>query len=233
MNKPPEQGAVSFGSPSQASAEGALAQWRDLNFLQLDEDGSHSDHSPHSAQSPATTNKKDQTISDALHIVGCLIFTGIQKITSWMKLTFIFMFNSQTSDFSTQRMCPGVWCIDVDVGKRLRFVVCCGEDCRSIDQDGECVFLSVEDLTHFYLGPLTSRRGVADISRKTFFLKRGFSKSLKWSIWFKAFGSFSKKSSSVIFIFSSLKIFDKWNNSLLYSLIQCGVLEGIKIKDSH
>ena len=65
-----EQGAVSVGSPSQASAEGALMQWRNLNFLQLDEVGSHSDHSPHSAQSPETANKKDQTISDALHTVG-------------------------------------------------------------------------------------------------------------------------------------------------------------------
>ena len=87
LNKQPglgdsEQGAFSFGSPSQASAEGALLQLRDLNFLPLDKVESQSDHSPHSAQSPATTNKKDQTISDALHIVGCLIFTGIQKITS-------------------------------------------------------------------------------------------------------------------------------------------------------
>ena len=77
-----EQGAVSVGSPSQAAAEGALLQLRNLNFLQLDEVGSHSDHSPHSAQSPETANKKDQTISDALHTVGCLIFTGIQKIKS-------------------------------------------------------------------------------------------------------------------------------------------------------
>ena len=44
-----------------------MAQWRDLNFLQLDEDGSHSDHSPHSVQPPATLNKKDQTILDPLH----------------------------------------------------------------------------------------------------------------------------------------------------------------------
>ena len=65
-----EQGAVSVGSPSQASTEGALMQWRNLNFLPLDEVGSHSDHLPHSAQSPETANKKDQTISDALHTVG-------------------------------------------------------------------------------------------------------------------------------------------------------------------
>ena len=65
--QPPEQGAVSFGSPSQASAEGALLQLRDLNFLPLDKVELQSDHSPHSAQSPETANK---TISDALHTVG-------------------------------------------------------------------------------------------------------------------------------------------------------------------
>ena len=59
-------GAVSVGSPSQEEAEGALAQWRDLNFLQLDEDGSHSDHSLHSAQPTATANK-DHPIFRALH----------------------------------------------------------------------------------------------------------------------------------------------------------------------
>ena len=52
-----EQGAVSVGFPSQASDEGALWQLRNLNFLQLDEDGSHSDHSPHSAQTPEAANK--------------------------------------------------------------------------------------------------------------------------------------------------------------------------------
>ena len=57
LRKPPgdsEQGAV--GSPSQAAAEGALLQLRDLNFLPLDEEGSHSDHWPHSAQTPAAVD---------------------------------------------------------------------------------------------------------------------------------------------------------------------------------
>ena len=73
LNKPPgirdsEQGAVSVGSPSQAAAEGALLQWRDLNFLQLDEEGSHSDHSPHSAQvPPAEKKKKEQTFTISGH----------------------------------------------------------------------------------------------------------------------------------------------------------------------
>ena len=58
-----EQGAVSVGSPSQAAAEGALLQLRDLNFLQLDEDGLHPDHSPHSAQVPAPTEKKIVAVS--------------------------------------------------------------------------------------------------------------------------------------------------------------------------
>ena len=54
----PEQGATSVGSPSQASAEGALLQLRNLNFLQLNEVGSHPDHSPHSAQVPAAPAEK-------------------------------------------------------------------------------------------------------------------------------------------------------------------------------
>ena len=53
-----EQGAVSVGFPSQASNEGAFAQWRNLNFMQLDEDGSHSDHSPHSAQAPTAATQE-------------------------------------------------------------------------------------------------------------------------------------------------------------------------------
>ena len=56
--KPPEQGAVSVGLPSQAAAEGALMQWRDLNFLPLNQVGLHPDHSPHSAQVPATPAEK-------------------------------------------------------------------------------------------------------------------------------------------------------------------------------
>ena len=53
-----EHGAVSVGSPSQAAAEGALLQLRNLNFLPLDEEGLHSDHSPHSAQVPAAPVEK-------------------------------------------------------------------------------------------------------------------------------------------------------------------------------
>ena len=88
-------------------------------------------------------------------------------INRLIELTFIPNFNSQISDCSILRISPRVWCIDVDVGKLLRFFVCRGKFCRLIDQDGECVFLSVEDLIHFYPGPLTSRRRVvADVSRK-------------------------------------------------------------------
>ena len=65
-----EQGAVSVGFPSQASDEGAFAQWRNLNFMQLDEDGSHSDHSPHSAQTPETANNKLENI-----LLNCNIFS--------------------------------------------------------------------------------------------------------------------------------------------------------------
>ena len=50
--------AISIGSPSQAAAEGALAQCRYLNFLQLDEEGSHVDHCPHSAHAPTTAADK-------------------------------------------------------------------------------------------------------------------------------------------------------------------------------
>ena len=53
-----EHGAVSVGSPSQASAKGALLQFRNLNFLPLEQEGLHSDQTPHSAQTPATANKK-------------------------------------------------------------------------------------------------------------------------------------------------------------------------------
>ena len=56
--QPEEQDSVSVGSPTQAAAEGALLQLRNLNLLQLDEDGSHSDHSPHSAQAPETAINK-------------------------------------------------------------------------------------------------------------------------------------------------------------------------------
>ena len=48
------RGAVSVGSPLHEEVEGALVQWRDLNFLPLEEEGSHLDHWPHSAQTPAT-----------------------------------------------------------------------------------------------------------------------------------------------------------------------------------
>ena len=43
-----KHGAVSVGSPSHSEAERAR-QWRDLNFLQREHDGSHSVHSPHSS----------------------------------------------------------------------------------------------------------------------------------------------------------------------------------------
>ena len=82
------------------------------------------------------------------------------------KFTFTFIFNSQTSNCSNLRTCPRAWCVDVDVGKSLYFVVWCGKDCRFIDHDGECVFFTVKDLIHFYLGPLTSWQGVADVSWK-------------------------------------------------------------------
>ena len=80
-------------------------------------------------------------------------------------LTFIFICNGQTSDCSIQRMWPGVCCIDLDVGKRLWFVVCFVKDCRFIDQDGEGAFLSIKDLVHVYLGPLASRQDVGDLLR--------------------------------------------------------------------
>jgi len=67
-----EQGAVSVGSPSQAAAEGALMQWRDLNFLQLDEEGSHSDHSPHSAQVPVVV----VVVVDVEVVVVVVVITG-------------------------------------------------------------------------------------------------------------------------------------------------------------
>ena len=59
----PEQGATCVGSPSQASAEGALLQLRNLVFLPLIQEGSHSDHSPHSAQvlaAPAEKREKKE-----------------------------------------------------------------------------------------------------------------------------------------------------------------------------
>ena len=56
--KPPEQGVTSVGSPSQASAEGALLQLRNLVSLQFNEVGSHPDHSPHSAQVAAAPAEK-------------------------------------------------------------------------------------------------------------------------------------------------------------------------------
>ena len=46
-----------MGSPLQAAAEGALLQLRNLNFLPQEQVGSHSDHSPHSAQTPAPVDK--------------------------------------------------------------------------------------------------------------------------------------------------------------------------------
>ena len=51
-----EHGAVSIGSPLQAAAEGALAQWRNLDFLAQEQEGSHSDHWPQSAQTPAAVD---------------------------------------------------------------------------------------------------------------------------------------------------------------------------------
>ena len=63
VEKPPrlgdsEQGAVSVGLPTQAAAEGALLQLRNLNFLQSVELGSQTDHMPHSAQEPAVSAEK-------------------------------------------------------------------------------------------------------------------------------------------------------------------------------
>ena len=52
-------GAVSVGSPSQAAAEGALLQLRDLNLLPPDQDGSHSDHFPHSDHVPTPAEMKN------------------------------------------------------------------------------------------------------------------------------------------------------------------------------
>ena len=54
-----EHGAVSVGSPSQAAADGALLQLRDLNLLPPDHDGSHSDHLPHSDQVPTPAEMKN------------------------------------------------------------------------------------------------------------------------------------------------------------------------------
>ena len=51
-----EQGAVSVGSPWQAAAEGALLQLRNLDFLAQEQEGSHSDHWPHSAQTPGAVD---------------------------------------------------------------------------------------------------------------------------------------------------------------------------------
>ena len=65
-----EHGAVSVGSPSQAAEDGALAHCRDLNFLAQEQDGSHSDHSPHSAQTPETANNKLENI-----LLNCNIFS--------------------------------------------------------------------------------------------------------------------------------------------------------------
>ena len=56
-----EHGAVSVGSPSQAAEDGALLQLRDLNLLPPDQDGSHSDHAPHSAQTPEADKKNSST----------------------------------------------------------------------------------------------------------------------------------------------------------------------------
>ena len=66
--KPPEQGAVSVGLPSQAAAEGALLQLRNLNFLPLEQVGLHPDHSPHSAQvlAPPAEKKKTEEIDNFL-----------------------------------------------------------------------------------------------------------------------------------------------------------------------
>ena len=54
-----EHGAVSVGSPSQAAEDGALLQLRDLNLLPPDQDGSHSDHLPHSDQVPTPAEMKN------------------------------------------------------------------------------------------------------------------------------------------------------------------------------
>ena len=76
---PGGHGAVSIGSPSQASAEGALAQWRYLNFLQLEEEGSHVDHCPHSAHA---ADKRLKSMSSCL-----LIVTILDQLTILMKCT--------------------------------------------------------------------------------------------------------------------------------------------------
>ena len=44
-----EHGAVSVGLPTQGLVEGQL---RNRNFFPHEQDGSHSDQSPHSAQTP-------------------------------------------------------------------------------------------------------------------------------------------------------------------------------------
>ena len=44
-----EHGAVSVGLPMQGLVEGQL---RNRNFFPQEQDGSHSDHSPHLAQTP-------------------------------------------------------------------------------------------------------------------------------------------------------------------------------------
>ena len=91
-------GAVSVGLPSQASSERAL-QWRNLNFWQLDEDGSHSDHSPHSDQAPAaatqgisslTFSKSSPTLAQvkAKNLLGLVCWLG--WVIQWDHLTRSF-----------------------------------------------------------------------------------------------------------------------------------------------
>ena len=75
-----EHGAFSVGSPSQAAEDGALLQLRNLNLLPPDQDGSHSDHSPHSAQTPETANNKLENI-----LLNCNIFSKNDIIPSKSK----------------------------------------------------------------------------------------------------------------------------------------------------
>ena len=84
----PKHGAVSVGSPSQAAAEGALLQLRNLNFLPLNQVGSHSDHLPHSAHvaSGAAVVSPDAAVVPVIssNIVGIWVI----RVSTWVISVF-------------------------------------------------------------------------------------------------------------------------------------------------
>ena len=85
----PKHGAVSVGSPSQAAAEGALLQLRNLNFLPLNQVGSHSDHLPHSAHATVVSPDAAVVAAAVVPVISSnIVGIWVIRVSTWVISVF-------------------------------------------------------------------------------------------------------------------------------------------------